>query len=161
MDVRLTRRTVGILILAEAVSGPYSRLDGRRHVAVEALNADGDERVGAQTRVCTLGLQGSASHLHWKVDIASSHQAVMGNRISRVERSNGGHGHDQAGGQAGEAAAHKQPRSQMKVLVYGRNGWIGGLLGECLRSKSINFEYGRARLEDRRGIEADIRRVRL
>jgi hypothetical protein len=49
------------LILAEAVSGPYSRLDGRRHVAVEALNADGDERVGAQTRVCTLGLQGSKS----------------------------------------------------------------------------------------------------
>jgi len=34
------------------------------------------------------------------------------------------------------------------------------LLGEYLEEHKIAFEYGRARLEDRRGIEADIRRVR-
>lgn len=47
-----------------------------------------------------------------------------------------------------------------KFLIYGKSGWIGGLVGDLLKEQGIPFEYGRSRLEDRRGIEADIRRVR-
>lgn len=48
-----------------------------------------------------------------------------------------------------------------KFLIYGKSGWIGGLVGELLKEQGIPFEYGKSRLEDRRGIEADIRRVRM
>jgi dTDP-4-dehydrorhamnose reductase len=44
-------------------------------------------------------------------------------------------------------------------LVYGRSGWIGGLLGDLLRQQGAAFEYGAARLEDRAQIIADIERV--
>ncbi len=45
-------------------------------------------------------------------------------------------------------------------LVFGRSGWIGGLVGELLTSQGTKFEYANARLEDRAGILADIERVR-
>jgi hypothetical protein len=45
-------------------------------------------------------------------------------------------------------------------LVFGRTGWIGGLLGEQLRSMGAKFEYASARLEDRVSIIAEIDRVR-
>lgn len=51
-------------------------------------------------------------------------------------------------------------QSSPVFLVYGKSGWIGGLLGTYLKEQGIRFEYGTARLEDRKGIEADIRRVR-
>ncbi len=46
-------------------------------------------------------------------------------------------------------------------LVFGRSGWIGGLVGELLTSQGAKFEFANARLEDRAGILADIERVRL
>lgn len=45
-------------------------------------------------------------------------------------------------------------------MIYGRSGWIGGLLGEELKSRGARFSYGEARLEDRQAILADIERVR-
>jgi UDP-glucose 4,6-dehydratase len=45
-------------------------------------------------------------------------------------------------------------------LVYGRNGWIGGLLGELLQAQGAQWSFGAARLEDRGAILADIRRVK-
>jgi 3,5-epimerase/4-reductase len=51
-------------------------------------------------------------------------------------------------------------QSSPVFLIYGKSGWIGGLLGSYLKEQGIRFEYGTSRLEDRRGIEADIRRVR-
>lgn len=48
----------------------------------------------------------------------------------------------------------------LKFLIYGRTGWIGGLLGELCRKEGIQFEYGRGRLEDRKAISEDIRRVK-
>lgn len=45
-------------------------------------------------------------------------------------------------------------------LVYGRTGWIGGLIGELLKSQGIQWSYGEARLEDRAAILEDIRRVK-
>jgi dTDP-4-dehydrorhamnose reductase len=51
-------------------------------------------------------------------------------------------------------------QQQMTIfLVYGRSGWIGGLLGDLLRQQGAAFEYGAARLEDRAQIIADIERV--
>ncbi|BDA42934.1 Trifunctional UDP-glucose 4,6-dehydratase/UDP-4-keto-6-deoxy-D-glucose 3,5-epimerase/UDP-4-keto-L-rhamnose-reductase [Coccomyxa sp. Obi] len=45
-------------------------------------------------------------------------------------------------------------------LVFGRSGWIGGLVGELLTSQGAKFEFANARLEDRAGILADIERVK-
>lgn len=45
-------------------------------------------------------------------------------------------------------------------LVYGRNGWIGGILGTLLTQQNVRWSYGVARLEDRGGILADIRKVK-
>ncbi|KAJ8617237.1 hypothetical protein MRB53_013423 [Persea americana] len=48
----------------------------------------------------------------------------------------------------------------LKFLIYGRTGWIGGLLGEVCNKGGIHFEYGRGRLEDRKAIAEDIWRVK-
>ena len=45
-------------------------------------------------------------------------------------------------------------------LVYGRGGWIGGLLGDLLKAQGARWAFGAARLEDRGAIMADIRRVK-
>ncbi len=45
-------------------------------------------------------------------------------------------------------------------LVFGKSGWIGGLVGQLLKEQGIKYEYATARLEDRAGILADIERVR-
>ncbi|KAK4787130.1 hypothetical protein SAY86_010963 [Trapa natans] len=47
----------------------------------------------------------------------------------------------------------------LKFLIYGRTGWIGGLLGELCKAKSIDFVYGSGRLENRSSLEADITAV--
>ena len=51
------------------------------------------------------------------------------------------------------------PRPQV-FLIFGRNGWIGGLVGELLKAQGAKFEYATARLEDRAAVMADIERVR-
>ncbi|KAF4348324.1 hypothetical protein CsatB_003913 [Cannabis sativa] len=48
----------------------------------------------------------------------------------------------------------------IKFLIYGRTGWIGGLLGKICKEQGITFEYGSGRLEDRAAIEADIGSVK-
>eukprot|EP00270_Netrium_digitus_P011477 TRINITY_DN365_c0_g1_i12.p1 TRINITY_DN365_c0_g1~~TRINITY_DN365_c0_g1_i12.p1 ORF type:complete len:658 (-),score=115.69 TRINITY_DN365_c0_g1_i12:141-2114(-) len=50
--------------------------------------------------------------------------------------------------------------SRFKFLIYGKTGWIGGLLGKLCKEQGIPYEYGQGRLEDRRAIEADIIRVK-
>ena len=64
----------------------------------------------------------------------------------------------------GETVGEKRTAEQMdaqpmKYLIYGRNGWIGSLMGDLLKKEGIPFEYGTARLEDRTAIMADIERV--
>lgn len=48
----------------------------------------------------------------------------------------------------------------LKFLIYGRTGWIGGLLGKICTRQGIAFEYGRGRLEQRSQILADIQSVK-
>nr|QBK92300.1 MAG: NAD dependent epimerase/dehydratase [Pithovirus LCPAC304] len=42
---------------------------------------------------------------------------------------------------------HLQTREEMKVLVYGRNGWIGGKMWDLLIQNEIECVAGKARLE--------------
>ncbi|XP_020097680.1 trifunctional UDP-glucose 4,6-dehydratase/UDP-4-keto-6-deoxy-D-glucose 3,5-epimerase/UDP-4-keto-L-rhamnose-reductase RHM1-like [Ananas comosus] len=46
--------------------------------------------------------------------------------------------------------------SPLKFLIYGRTGWIGGLLGKICETKGIPFEYGKGRLEERSQLVLDI-----
>lgn len=48
-----------------------------------------------------------------------------------------------------------------KFLIFGKSGWIGGLLGEILKEAGTDFEYASARLEDRAAVIADLDRVPL
>ncbi|KAK9688710.1 hypothetical protein RND81_09G005800 [Saponaria officinalis] len=52
----------------------------------------------------------------------------------------------------------KKPSS--KFLIYGRTGWIGGLLGQMCEKQGIAYEYGKGRLQDRASLMADIRSVK-
>lgn len=62
-----------------------------------------------------------------------------------------------AGGENGEngAGKHEEP----VFLVFGKSGWIGGLLGELLKASGAKFDYAKARLEDRGSVVAEIERV--
>ncbi|KAJ3680056.1 hypothetical protein LUZ60_016334 [Juncus effusus] len=46
--------------------------------------------------------------------------------------------------------------SNLKFLIYGRTGWIGGLLGRLCSDRNISFVYGSGRLENRADLIADI-----
>lgn len=45
-------------------------------------------------------------------------------------------------------------------LIFGKSGWIGGLVGELLKKDGYKFEYANARLEDRATIVSEIERVK-
>ena len=44
-------------------------------------------------------------------------------------------------------------------LVFGKSGWIGGLIGQLLKERGLKLEYANARLEERSEVIADIERV--
>ncbi|KAI3429241.1 hypothetical protein D9Q98_005340 [Chlorella vulgaris] len=50
--------------------------------------------------------------------------------------------------------------AEQKFLIFGKSGWIGGLVGEMLKEQGANFEYASARLEDRAAVLADLDRVK-
>ena len=64
-----------------------------------------------------------------------------------------------AGPQLLPAAHSGLPLSLQKFLVFGKSGWIGGLVGDLLKQQGVSFEYATARLEDRNGVLADVERV--
>ncbi|XP_047972448.1 trifunctional UDP-glucose 4,6-dehydratase/UDP-4-keto-6-deoxy-D-glucose 3,5-epimerase/UDP-4-keto-L-rhamnose-reductase RHM1-like [Salvia hispanica] len=47
-----------------------------------------------------------------------------------------------------------------RFLIYGRTGWIGGLLGKLCEKQEIAYEYGKGRLENRHQVLADINAVK-
>uniref|UniRef100_A0A7N0TIG6 UDP-glucose 4,6-dehydratase n=1 Tax=Kalanchoe fedtschenkoi TaxID=63787 RepID=A0A7N0TIG6_KALFE len=61
---------------------------------------------------------------------------------------------------AAPAPTRSDEKSPFKFLIYGRTGWIGGLLGEICAKQGIPYEYGKGRLEDRSTIIADIKAVK-
>ncbi|KAF5814715.1 putative NAD(P)-binding domain, rmlD-like substrate binding domain-containing protein [Helianthus annuus] len=48
----------------------------------------------------------------------------------------------------------------LKFLIYGKTGWIGGLLGKLCEKQQIQYEYGKGRLEDRSQLLADIQTIK-
>ncbi|GMJ04812.1 UDP-4-KETO-6-DEOXY-D-GLUCOSE-3,5-EPIMERASE-4-REDUCTASE 1 [Hibiscus trionum] len=55
--------------------------------------------------------------------------------------------------------ANGSSEKPLKFLIYGRTGWIGGLLGKLCEAKGIDFQYGSGRLENRISLESDIASV--
>ncbi|XP_075506479.1 trifunctional UDP-glucose 4,6-dehydratase/UDP-4-keto-6-deoxy-D-glucose 3,5-epimerase/UDP-4-keto-L-rhamnose-reductase RHM1-like [Primulina tabacum] len=51
-------------------------------------------------------------------------------------------------------------KSEFKFLIYGKTGWIGGLLGKLCEKQNIPYEYGKGRLQDRSQLLADILTVK-
>jgi UDP-glucose 4,6-dehydratase len=64
--------------------------------------------------------------------------------------------HRVVGNVAVNAQENGVPRQSLKFLIYGRTGWIGGLLGKICQKQGILYEYGSGRLENRVQLEADI-----
>lgn len=56
-------------------------------------------------------------------------------------------------------ASAQNGNAAFKFLIYGKTGWIGGLLGGLCTKNGIPYEYGQGRLENREQLEADIARV--
>lgn len=50
--------------------------------------------------------------------------------------------------------------TSFKFLIYGKTGWIGGLLGNICKEQGIPFEYGKGRLENRAELILDIQNVK-
>ena len=53
-----------------------------------------------------------------------------------------------------------QQKHPFMFLIYGRTGWIGGLLGKLCEKQGIPYEYGKGRLEDRSSLLADLQNVK-
>ncbi|XP_019176650.1 PREDICTED: bifunctional dTDP-4-dehydrorhamnose 3,5-epimerase/dTDP-4-dehydrorhamnose reductase-like [Ipomoea nil] len=52
--------------------------------------------------------------------------------------------------------ANQKQQKNLKFLIYGKTGMIGGMLGKLCEEQGIPFEYGKARLEDRSQLVSDI-----
>ncbi|GLT50964.1 hypothetical protein SLA2020_244160 [Shorea laevis] len=59
-----------------------------------------------------------------------------------------------------EFQANGSAPKPLKFLIYGRTGWIGGMLGKVCQSQGIDFHYGSGRLENRASLEADFAAVK-
>ncbi|MCO5572687.1 hypothetical protein L7F22_026448 [Adiantum nelumboides] len=57
-------------------------------------------------------------------------------------------------------ASLQNGNAALKFLIYGKNGWIGGLLGGLCTKSGIAYEYGQGRLENREQLQADVARVK-
>jgi UDP-glucose 4,6-dehydratase len=59
-----------------------------------------------------------------------------------------------------EPAPTSEGKPKIKFLIFGRTGWIGGLLGKLCEKQGIPYEYGTGRLQDRTSLMMDIQRVK-
>ena len=64
------------------------------------------------------------------------------------------------GGVHGNVIRQESVAATKTFLIYGRTGWIGGMLGRLLAERKHLYFYGEARLHDRKAIEEDIARCR-
>jgi UDP-glucose 4,6-dehydratase len=81
-------------------------------------------------------------------------------RLSMIAQSNDDSWFSQKGLISDAKEAGKSDGSSgLKFLIYGKTGWIGGLLGKLCKDGGIAFEYGQGRLEDRKSIHKDIKNI--
>ncbi|XP_074304024.1 bifunctional dTDP-4-dehydrorhamnose 3,5-epimerase/dTDP-4-dehydrorhamnose reductase-like [Silene latifolia] len=57
------------------------------------------------------------------------------------------------------SAQNGSDSTQYKFLIYGRTGWIGGLLGKLCEAQGISYHYGSGRLENRASLETDLAEI--
>ncbi|KAG9456965.1 hypothetical protein H6P81_001473 [Aristolochia fimbriata] len=57
-------------------------------------------------------------------------------------------------------SSSSSPKLSYKFLIYGRTGWIGGLLGKLCERQGISYEYAKGHLEERSQLVADITNVK-
>jgi len=50
--------------------------------------------------------------------------------------------------------------SEPTFLIFGKTGWIGGMVGDLLKQQGMKYEYANCRREDRAAIIAEIERVK-
>merc|ERR1719387_332604 len=51
---------------------------------------------------------------------------------------------------------HVGQDESVKFLVFGRTGWLGGLLGELLTKRDITWAYATSRLENKQDVEEEL-----
>ncbi|MBA0737585.1 hypothetical protein Gogos_011041, partial [Gossypium gossypioides] len=51
-------------------------------------------------------------------------------------------------------------KPSFKFLIYGRTGWIRGILDQLCEKHDISFKYGRGRLENRASLMANIQNIK-
>ncbi|KAI7726405.1 hypothetical protein M8C21_018784 [Ambrosia artemisiifolia] len=66
----------------------------------------------------------------------------------------------QIGVQVPSSKTSVSKKPALKFLIYGKTGWIGGLLGKLCEKQQIQYEYGKGRLEDRSQLLADIQTIK-
>ena len=61
---------------------------------------------------------------------------------------------------APEKLVDEKSTPAVTFLIYGKTGWIGGMLGRLLTDRKLAYFYGAARLHDGKGVQEDIDRCR-
>ncbi|GJT97743.1 trifunctional UDP-glucose 4,6-dehydratase/UDP-4-keto-6-deoxy-D-glucose 3,5-epimerase/UDP-4-keto-L-rhamnose-reductase RHM1-like protein [Tanacetum coccineum] len=59
-----------------------------------------------------------------------------------------------------KTSSNTSNKPALKFLIYGKTGWIGGLLGKLCEKQGIQYEYGRGRLEDCSQLLSDIQTIK-
>lgn len=59
-----------------------------------------------------------------------------------------------------QSSSHAEPPAKkakkVKFLVFGRTGWIGGMIGDLLTQKGFAWEWASSRLQDRESVEREL-----
>ncbi|KAF5766537.1 putative dTDP-glucose 4,6-dehydratase, NAD(P)-binding domain, rmlD-like substrate binding protein [Helianthus annuus] len=63
-------------------------------------------------------------------------------------------------GPISKTGSNPPSKPAFKFLIYGKTGWIGGLLGKICEKQGIQYEYGTGRLENRAQIISDIQNIK-
>ncbi|KAG0615155.1 hypothetical protein M758_5G019400 [Ceratodon purpureus] len=80
--------------------------------------------------------------------------------VAEAANANGVHSQEVVEKPVVPAVAAKKMDPSLKFLIYGRTGWLGGLLGKLCEKQGISYEYGSGRLENRSSLEADVAAVK-
>lgn len=59
-----------------------------------------------------------------------------------------------------KAETQVNEKDEFRLLIFGRTGWLGGLLGDICREKGITYAYAMCRMEDRSSVKAELDRVK-
>merc|ERR1719310_944531 len=58
--------------------------------------------------------------------------------------------------EAADAEAEAKKAKKVKFLIFGRTGWIGGVLGKIVKEAGYDFQYATCRLQEREKVRREI-----